>query len=678
MRTSVTWVNDYLDRPATAEEQATLLTAAGLNFDGRDTADNGEVWQEIETTSNRGDCLCHLGMAREICALSGRTLKAPAAAQHARGPAASTLIQVQNHDHAACPRYTARIIRGVKVGPSPEWLQKRLLAIGQIPRNNLVDCTNFVLFELGQPTHVFDLDTLKGGLIQVRAAKAGEKFLPIGEGAAEVTLRAGDLVIADAERPVAVAGVKGGQLTAVTDRTVNILLEAATFSPMAVRSASRGLRISSDSSYRFERGVHPAEVDAAADRLAALILETAGGQLCDGVVAAGAPLPPPRTVELRPARVDAILGTHVPVEEVLRILDTLGFSPVLRGSSMACTVPPRRLDIEREIDLIEEICRIHGLDRIPMKDAIAVRVAPVQPTVAAPRAVKDLLVGLGFVESITHTLVSERHAAPFVRGGRQPLRIEDERAGGTPVLRPSVLASLLEVKRRNADGGTPHLRLFEFASAFALRADGQHDERALVTLLSDQPHEDTFRWMRGACERVVRLLAGQHAAVTVQPVAAAEAAPFYSVEATVHVGGTALGSVGLLRPEVLHVFGLEGPMAAAELALQPLYPHYPPDARAQALPAFPGIDRDLSVLVPEAVTWASLEQAVHAQKLPLFESVSFVGTYRGKQTGQGRKSVTLRLMFRAPDRTLRREEVDGSMQTLATALSQQLQAEIRA
>ena len=678
MRTSVTWINDYLDRPATAEEQAELLTAAGLNFDGGDAADNGEAWQEIETTSNRGDCLCHVGMAREVCAMSGRTLKAPAAAPRAAGGPASAHVAVTNDDHAACPRYTARVIRGVKVGPSPEWLQRRLRAIGQIPRNNLVDCTNFVLFELGQPTHVFDLDLLRGARIHVRRARAGERFLPIGEGAQEAKLPGGELVIADAERPVAIAGVKGGALTAVTERTTNILLEAATFAPAAVRAASRGLRISSDSSYRFERGVHPAEIDAAAERLAALILETAGGTLCEGAVEAGAPLPAPRRIAVRPARVRAILGTEVPLEEIVRALSTLGFEPVVRGEAVDCTVPARRMDVEREIDLIEEVCRIHGLDRIPMKESLAVRVAPVEPQVAAPRAVKGLLVGLGFVESITHTLVSERHAVPFFRAGRSALRVGDERAGGTPVLRPSVIPSLLEVRRRNADAGLAQLRLFEFASAFALRGDGPHDERALVTLVTDSPHDPdgAMRWIRGACERAVRLLAGHHAAMTVTD-AAADRSPWFTAEARLSVGGAAVGNWGLLAPTALEPFGLSGTLAAAELHLAPLYAGFPPEARAEALPAFPAIERDLSAIVAEAVTWADAEALVAGIRLPCFESLGFVGTYRGKQTGPGRKSVTMRLTFRAPDRTLKREDADGWMAALADALKSRLGAEIR-
>ncbi len=679
MRTSVTWINDYLDRPASAEEQAELLTAAGLNFDGGDVAENGEPWQEIETTSNRGDCLCHVGMAREVCAMSGRSLKAPDARPKAAGGPAAAHVAVTNDDHAACPRYTARVIRGVKVGPSPEWLQKRLRAIGQIPRNNLVDCTNFVLFELGQPTHVFDLDLLDGARIHVRRARAGERFLPIGEGAQEVKLAGGELVIADAAKPVAIAGVKGGALTAVTERTANVLVEAATFAPAAVRAASRGLRISSDSSYRFERGVHAAEIDAAADRLVALILETAGGTLCDGTVEAGAPLPAPRRVTVRPSRVRAVLGAEVPLEEIVRALGTLGFAPVVRGDAIDCTVPARRIDIEREIDLIEEVCRIHGLDRIPMKDRLAVRVAPVEPQVAAPRAVKGLLVGLGFVESITHTLVSERHAAPFFRPGRAALRVGDERAGGTPVLRPSVIPSLLEVRRRNADAGLASLRLFEFASAFALRADGAHDEQALVTLLTDSPADPdgAMRWIRGACERTVRLLAGNHAALRVTDAADARA-PWYRAEARLTVDGREVGGWGLLAPGALAPFGLEGTFAAAELHLAPLFAGYPPEARAEALPAFPAIERDLSAIVAEAATWAEVEALVAGLGLPCFESIGFVGTYRGKQTGAGRKSVTLRLTFRAADRTLTRDDADGWMATVADALKSRLGAEIRA
>ncbi|MFM7133911.1 MAG: phenylalanine--tRNA ligase beta subunit-related protein, partial [Planctomycetota bacterium] len=353
MRTSVLWLNDYLDRPADASEQAAALTSAGLPLDGGDVAENGEPWQEIETTSNRGDCLCHVGMAREVAAVTGRAVRMPKVELRTGGGRAADHVRVTNREHALCPRYTARVIRGVKVGPSPEWLQRRLIAIGQIPRNNVVDATNFVLFELGQPTHVFDLATLAGGEIEIRRARKDEPFLPLGADAKEVKLCADDLVIADRDRPVALAGVKGGALASVGEGTTDLVLEAATFDAVSVRNTSRRHGIASDSSYRFERNVHPSEIDAAADRLAALILEIAGGTLCEGVVADGAPLPPARAITLRPARARQILGFDIPTSRMVELRATLGFSPKVTGTGAAETIettaPARRVDVEREI-----------------------------------------------------------------------------------------------------------------------------------------------------------------------------------------------------------------------------------------------------------------------------------------------------------------------------------------
>jgi phenylalanyl-tRNA synthetase beta chain len=315
-----------------------------------------------------------------------------------------------------------------------------------------------------------------------------------------------------------------------------------------------------------------------------------------------------------------------------------------------------------------------------MRETLAVRVAPVEPQVSAPRAVKSLLVGLGFVESVTHTLVSERSAAPFLRPGENALRVGDERAGGTPMLRPSVLASLLEVRRRNADAGIAELRLFEFARRFALRADGSHDERPVVALLSDRPSEPeaAMRWMRGTCERALRMLAGRHADIRIDALPAERRAPWHSVEASIACDGRPIGTYGILAPAALATFGLEGTFAAAELELEPLWAGFPPDARAEALPAFPAIERDLSAIVPERAAWDEIESIARGLGLANMESIGFVGTYRGAQTGAGRKSVTMRLVFRAADRTLRREDADAPMAALADALVARLGATIRA
>ncbi|MEY4117548.1 MAG: Phenylalanine--tRNA ligase beta subunit [Planctomycetota bacterium] len=686
MRTSVLWINDYLDRPADAAEQAAVLTAAGLPLDGADTAENGEPWQEIETTSNRGDCLCHLGMAREIAASTGRALKFPKVELKPSPMRAADLVKVRNHEHSMCPRYTARVIRGVRVGPSPEWLQRRLIAIGQIPRNNVVDATNFVLFELGQPTHVFDLATLAGAEIHIRRANAGEPFLPLGSDAKEIKLTANDLVIADRDRPVALAGVKGGALASVTEHTTDLVLEAATFDAVAVRGASRRHGIASDSSYRFERIVHPAEIDAAADRLAALIIEIAGGTLCDGVVADGAPLPAARSIRLRPARARQILGFDIETPRMMRLLDTLGFAPKLSGSGASeaidTTAPARRVDVEREIDLIEEICRLNGLDAVPVSDTIPIRVPQRNPIERGTRDVKDLLVGMGFIESITHSLVAEKAGEAFLPKGATLLRVDDERAGGEPALRPSVVTSLLRVRRHNEDQGAANLRVFEFASAFHY-AGGTHVERPTLALVADAPADGTtgardaqgaFRLMRGVVERVLSMVAPRVAKVEIVK---SDATPWLSAGARVLVDGREIGVVGVVDGRVLKAHGLERPTAAAELELRGLLAKYPPENAAQELPAFPAADRDISAIVSEQVSYGDIEQAIRALGLANLESVSFVTTFRGKQIGDGKKSVSLRLVFRKHDGTMKSEEADASVTRAIATLREKLGAEIR-
>ncbi len=687
MRTSVLWINDYLDRPADAAEQAAVLTAAGLPLDGADTAENGEPWQEIETTSNRGDCLCHAGMAREIAASTGRSLRLPPVSLAPSAERAADIVSVRNHEPTLCPRYTARVIRGVKVGPSPDWLARRLVAIGQIPRNNVVDATNFVLFELGQPTHVFDLATLAGSQIHVRRATAGEGFLPLGGDAKEIKLTTDDLVIADRDRAVALAGVKGGALASVTESTTDLVLEAATFDAVAVRNASRRHGISSDSSYRFERIVHPAEIDAAADRLAALIIEIAGGTLCDGVVADGAPMPEPRRITLRPARARQVLGIDIPTARMVRLLDTLGFSPTVGGAGDAEVIetiaPPRRVDVEREIDLIEEICRLNGIDALPVSDTIPIRVPQRNPVERGTRDCKDLLVSMGFIETITHSLVSEKSASMFLGAGASLLRVDDERAGGEPALRPSVVTSLLRVRRHNEDQGAENLRLFEFASAFHY-AGGTHVERPTLAMVADAPADardaqGAYRFMRGSVERVLQLVVPRVSRIEFTPVDEGSAAntPWLSAAARVRIDGRDIGAVGLVDAAVLKAHGIDRPTAAAELELRPLLAQYPPENAATELPAFPAADRDISAIVADDIAYGAIESRIGGLGLAHLESISFVTTYRGKQIGEGRKSVSLRLVFRKPDGTMTSEEADAEVARAVTVLKAELGAEIR-
>ncbi len=677
MLISVNWLNDYLDPPASAEEQADLLTRAGFPLEGREEIelpDGVDVRQDFEMTSNRGDGVCHLGLAREIAAISGRTLKAPAVEPKCVAGKASDVLSLTNHEPVACPLYTGRVILGAKVGPSPKWLTDRLIARGDIPRNNIVDATNFVLFELGQPTHVFDIAKLKGPEIIVRMAKKDESFLPIGEGESEVALSDTDLVIADAERAVAIGGVKGGALTAVTDETTDLLLEAASFDPVAVRNTSRRLVIASESSYRFERGVHPGQVDAAADRLAQLILDLAGGELCDGVLSAGAPIPPRRTASMRMERCRKILGVPVTDEQMLDFLARLGFEPQLQGDHIDCTAPVNRLDIEREIDLIEEVGRMFGHDRIPVTEKVAIRVAAPQATELAKQAVANELVGLGFVETVTHSLVGDEAAELFLPEGAYPLRVDDDRAKSEPVLQPSLIPSLLRVRKLNQDNGVENLRLFESAGTFWGRGEG-HEETVRLGLIMDVENEqDGLRPLRGAIQRLIEVLLGHKARVEVE---ADDSRRWLGPGAKASVDGRSIGVFGLLSPDAAKRFHLDEPILAGEFELSQYYADYPPETSAHGLPSFPSIERDISAIIDETVTWAQIEAKISDLNLDCHEASNFITTFRGKQIPKGKKSLTLRLRFRAVDRTLKHEEVDPQMATVVKALKQEFAADIR-
>ena len=681
MKTSVTWLNDYLDPSIDADTQSELLTAAGFPWDGEGVAENGESWQEIETTSNRGDCLCHVGLAREAAVIGGSSLVVPEVELQTEGAPASDVITVDNVDPEACSLYTARIIRGVEVRESPDWLKTRLEAIGLVPRNNLVDATNFVLFELGQPTHVFDLDLVRGGRIEVRRAGPGETLLPIGEGAESIELHPDDLVIADAERPVALAGVKGGAETAVHAGTRNILLEAATFDPVVVRSASRRHRVASDSSYRFERGVHPAEIGQAAERLAALIIDIAGGRLAPGIVADGRPIPGSREVSIRPERCRTVLGIPIADDRIEELLRGLELQPRREDDRFVCTIPPRRLDLEREADLVEEIARTHGLDQLPVAETIHIRAVPPRPTDQALGVVKELLVGLGYHETVTHTLIGREAASPFIAVDRTVLEVDDDRAAAEPTLRPSIIPSLLRVAGHNHDLGTATVRLFEAGSTFDRAADG-HCETRRIALIADPPAgldskkddldvaQAAFGIVRTSVDRIADRL-GIHE-VRVVPAAIAG----FDSAGHVHFDGEQVGVVGIIAAEVAARTGHERPVAAAELILDPAglserLASWPPEAAAADLPAFPGIERDLTVVVDEVMSWADLERTVQAatdRSTTLLESVQFVTVFRGGRLTAGRKAVTLRLLFRASDRTLRHEEVDPEVTSITNGL----------
>ncbi len=464
MKVSLEWLNEYLQPYVAADEAETLLTAQGMPIETRLDGGAGDVALDVEVTSNRSDCLSHLGIAREIAAGSGRSYQPPTVELSAPPngiPTADSLTSVQNARTDLCPLYTARVIRGVKVGPSPAWLLRRLQAVGLRSVNNVVDITNFVLMEMGQPLHAFDLAKLAERRIVVRPAKDGETFVAID--GTKHRLSPPMLVIADAIQPVAVAGVMGGQESEVGPAAVDILLESAQFDPLSIRRTSRALKLASDSSYRFERKVDPNGVEAASRRAAELIVKLAGGTLAAGVIRVRAPPAVPREVSMRVGRCSQLLGLELPPQRMVELLGRLGLSPRISpsGAEIVCTIPTFRQDLEREVDLIEEVARLHGFDRIGVNEKISIVARPMQPDVQARRVLARTLVAHTYHEAITQTFIAPKLGEHFLPAGEQAVRIDEswsERRKSEPMLRPSLLPSLLVCRKTNQDVGKTHVR----------------------------------------------------------------------------------------------------------------------------------------------------------------------------------------------------------------------------
>jgi phenylalanyl-tRNA synthetase beta chain len=666
------WINDYLKNDVPADEQAELLTAAGFPLEGREDLPDGDVRQDFEMTSNRGDCTCHIGLAREIAARTDNTLVIPDCTINENGPPAEDSISVTNLEPELCPQYTARVILGANVTSSPDWLKTKIENRGDIPRNAIVDATNFVLFEQGQPTHVFDLDKIAGHQIIVRRAKEGEKFLPLGEDAVELTLTTNDLVIADAQKPVALAGVKGGALASVTDETTNLLIETATFSPVVVREMSRRHKIFSDSSFRFERGVSPSQIETSANRLSAILVDVGGGELCKGAVSDGNTLPDRITTSMRTAYCNERLGTVLTNDQMVGYLQSVGFEASCKDDTIECTVPCYRGDIHREIDLIEEVGRVHGFENITVEDSLEVRVPPSGGESEGRQTILTALAGMGFVECITHSLISSKAANYFLLDGQTQLTIDDDRASAEPALRPSVIPSLLTVRKHNEDNGVKNVQLAELGSVFVIEGD-QHCEKTELGILIDANEGDGVGKLRGVVNRICSILTGT-SDVEVTPCADAH---WLEPGGVICVGETELGRIGRLHSTIQKDWGLAGTFYVAQLYLDTLLRAFPPDVQSHSLPKQPAIERDLSLIVDENVLWSTVVETISALALGNLEDILYVTTFRGKNIEEGKKSVTLRLRFRDATRTLTHDEVNEPVSKAVDALVKICGAEIR-
>ncbi len=669
MKISLNWLNDYVQTGLPAEQIAEILSNLGLPCEGIEhLADDSVI--DVEVTSNRGDCLSHIGIARELAAATGKPLSLPKIEFPEMDKPASDFVQVEIREPDLCKRYTACVIEGVKIGPSPEWMQKRLEAVGMRAVSNVVDATNYAMMETGQPPHAFDFATIEGRKIIVRKTAPGEQIVSID--GTQCALSSEMLVIADARRPVAVAGIMGGLATEVNDATTSILLEDAYFDPVCIRTTSRRLALPSEASFRFERIVDIEKMDWASRRTTQLIVQLAGGQVAKGLVDAYPRKPQPLQVTLRLARVSKLLGIEVPTQEVLSILTALCFEPRLQGDSVVCSIPSWRSDIDREVDLIEEVIRVYGYDKVPTRRKIQIETVPADARHTMAEHVGTVLNGAGFYETINVDFVDQGVADLFSPGGPRPyLAVRQTARREAGILRRTLLGSLLEVLKTNVNAKNLPCRVYEIADTFIPTPERNSlpVERSKLGLVVDAD----FRLLRGAVEGLVASL-NRNAKVEFVPAELTWA----EVGARILVDGKEIGQAGIFSEAVRQKLDFKDlTPCGAELDFDDLMALKAGPIKIRPIPRFPAVDRDLSILIADTTPWSEIAAAVHSAAPAELEDIRFVDIYRGKGVAAGKKSLTLSLRFRDEDGTLTHETVDAYQARILESLNRAVAAELR-
>jgi phenylalanyl-tRNA synthetase beta chain len=658
-----------------------------------------DVIYDLEVTPNRPDLNSVLGIAREISALTGNPLKLPELGDlglASREPGASQVPVVLHHlvdvrlaDEDLCPRYVARVVNGVKVGPSPDWLRSALEKVGIRSISNVVDVTNYVLLETGQPLHAFDFHLIARAqdgkpAIIVRRATEGEKFKTLD--GQERTLTKEMLLIADEQKGIALAGVMGGLNTEINDQTVDVLIESAYFTPTNIRRTSKQLALRTDASYRFERGADIGMADWASRRCAQLILQTAGGTLVEGVVDAYPKPFEPKQVTLRHVKVNELLGVTIPHADNVKHLESLGLV-VLHQTNEACLfrIPSWRVDIKREVDLIEEIARLHGVDKIPSTPPRGAIGENAFDTVYDQLSeARRILSGLGLGEAQGQTLIAGEAASLAAPAGSLVM-LANPLSSDMNALRPSLLPGLLDSLRHNLNHKSGDVRLFEVGRVFT-QVNGQTREERRVAIALTGLRNGVY-WsgeerdakldpydLKGLLEEFLEQFGLRGVVYTRR----AESTSLFLESATVSLGGKLpLGELGQLLPALAKRYDLRDAVLLAELNLDALLSRRNAAKSFKALPAFPAIRRDVAMLVAEATTNELVLASVRQAKPQNLESVELFDVFRGKNVPEGQKSMAYAFTYRHAERTLTDAEVNGAHEKLVTHFKQSLQATVR-
>ena len=651
---------------------------------------------EVDLTPNRSDCASVIGIAREVAGFTNTTITPPITENDLpvlTGKRSSFAVEVR--DTGKCPRYAARLLHNVKIAPSPWWLKARLLAIGLRPINNIVDITNLVMMEYGQPLHAFDYANLAGNTIVVRTAESGEKMNTLD--GTERTFDPEMLLICDRDRPVAVAGVMGGENSEVSDETVDILLESAYFNPVNIRRTARRLNMSTESSYRFERGVDPAGVPLALERAVRLMVELAGAELEEDGVDALSEIAPPPVLTLRVGRTCDLIGMELSAAEIKDYLAGIEFQVDQTDDPDQLLVHPPsfRVDIEREVDLVEEVARLKGYNEIPATMPTVLMSFPEQDRARSlRRLLTGVMTGMGFSEVINYSFVNEQHFDRLGLAGDDPLRqvvhllnpLTEEQG----IMRTMLLPGILENARRNINQQNIDLRLFEIGKVFHPRGEGEQPEERthLTAILSGRrnPGASLLHFgtdpvdiydAKGAVENVLRELglAGNTALV------ATDVQPGYiqsgSCSLVLSETDQPLGLIGQLSRDVARNFGIKQELFVLSLDLEDIAGLEAESKKFKQLPKYPSVQWDIAVLVPEQVAAGDMLKVIRECNEPLVEHAELFDIYRGKPIESGMKSVALTITYRSEEQTLDDETVDVAHQRIIKKLVSEFKGRLR-
>jgi len=694
MKLLYNWLKEFVDATASPADLRARLSLSGTAIDSVEESAAGPVL-DAEITANRPDCLGHYGMAREVAAIYRLALKPvnPQLKESAEKISSATRVEIECPE--LCGRFTARVLRGVKVQPSPDWLRQRLEAIGQNSINNVVDVTNYVMFELGQPLHAYDFDKLSEKRIVVRRARPGEKLRTLD--GVERTLAKDMCVIADARRALGIGGVMGGVESEIGFSSRDLLIEAAWFDPISVRRGSKALGLRTEASYRFERGADPEMAEVASRRAAELIQKLAGGEILAGVVDVYPGREPERKIEFTRKELLRVMGADVPDRDIEEMLGALGFHPVRvdanRGSAGSlvaaweCRQPSWRRDVTRGIDLVEEVARHCGYDKFPPRLPPAKLPAHRLPHAEAQDRLIERIVALGYQEVVEIPLVNKERDAIFRPADRAPAVIGNPLAEDASIMRSTGIVSMLNALEWNLNHGQRNLRLFEIGKAYELK-NGEPVETSVLTLgatglarekdIYEAAREFSFADLKGDLDRIGELADGfTWQAGGPNWLAGARAAQI----SLARDGAKALGLGGQLARRVADQLKLRQDVYVAELQLEPLLTGIEA-ARAAShfapIPRFPAVERDFSFVLDDKVTFAQVADTIRALAIPELVSVEAADLFRGGHIPAGKFSLMIRVTFVSAQATLTDAQLADFSSRIVSALEKRLGAALRA